>query len=113
MKTEIIQAILDNKPVQYKLWPGNSEWLDLNIDEANFHNSDLFASLFNNIMSYNWRLKPEVIQIQVKLALMQSSSGTGLYTLAVNSSYDTIELEGNSSFFVKWLTDWITYTIEV
>lgn len=110
MKNEIIQAILENKPVQYKLWPGNSEWLDLNIDEANFHNSDLFASLFNNIMSYNWRLKPEAKEIQVKLALMKSS---GFQLMAVNSYEEAMELEENSSFFVRWLTDWIIYKIEI
>ncbi len=110
MKTQIIQAILDHKPVQYKLWPGNSEWLDLNINETNFHNSDLFASLFNSIMSYNWRLKPEAKEIKVKLALMKRS---GFKVLAVNSYEEAMELEGNSSFFVRWLTDWITYKIEI
>ena len=110
MKNEIIQAILDNKPVQYKLWPGNSEWLDLNIDNADFYNSDLFSSLFNNIMSYNWRLKPEAKEIQTKLALMKR---TGFHVLAANSYEEAMELEGNSSFFVRWLTDWITYKIEI
>ena len=110
MKNDFILAILDNKPVQYKLWPGNAEWQDLDVSTADFYTSELFASLFNNIMSYNWRLKPEAKEIQTKLALMKR---TGFHVLAANSYEEAIELEENSSFFVKWLTDWITYKIEV
>ncbi len=110
MKTEILQAIMDNKTVQYKLWPGNTEWRDLDMSTADFYTSELFASLFNNITAYIWRIKPEVTEIQAKLALMKKS---GFYVLAVNTYEEAVELEENSSFFVKWLADWIDYKIEV
>ena len=108
MKKEILQAIIDNKSVQYKLISeNNTGWH--NFSEDYYEKPAVFTSLFNA-----WRIKPEVKQIQTKLALMRSTREVGLYTaLAINSYSDATKLEETSTFFVKWLTDWITYKIEI
>lgn len=112
MKTEILQAIIDNKSVQYKLSGNNAKWH--NFIKESYERTEVYTSLFDACdLVYEWRIKPETKEIQAKLALMRSSSGTGLYTLALNSYEEAIELEENSTFFIKWLTDWIIFKIEV
>lgn len=112
MKTEIIQAILDNRPVQYKHWNSQDSWSDFSTENSDMYAIDLFASLFNDIkIPYEWRIKPESKDVICKSALM--NDGNSLYVLTVNTAEEAIELETNSTFFVKWLTHWITYTVEV
>ena len=111
MKTKILQAIMDNKTVQYKLWPSNTKWQDLDMSTADLYTSELFASLFNNITSYIWRIKPDMKEIYRKPALMDN--GFAMYVFMVSTIEESIELEENSSYFVKWLGDWTTYTVEV
>lgn len=112
MKTEIIQAIMDKKTVQFKYWHDQNTWNDFIIANSDLYTTELFANLFNNSkIPYEWRIKPEFKEVICKSALM--NSGYSLYVLTINSAEEAIELETNSTFFVKWLTDWITYKVGV
>lgn len=67
MKTEIIQAILDNKPVQYESRDYDSSgvlihiWKDLCVSDRiiMYYNSNAFANLFTDDIFLLWRIKPE------------------------------------------------------
>lgn len=109
MNQEILQAIIDNKIVQYKLSRTNTEWYNFN-DEY-YERTDVCASLFDDCdLIYEWRIKPVYKDVTCKSALMDN--GFAIYVLTVNTAEEAIELETNSTFFVKWLTNWITYRVE-
>lgn len=108
MKTEIIQALLNGKTVQLNIFDedNNGSWVDLNTTDY----SEFYASLFSDDNYPRWRIKPEIISISVRLALMRSSEKI-FYTETVNSIDSSIELIKYSDYFIKWLTDWVIYEI--
>ena len=102
MKKEIIQALLDGKTVQFNRYCQDTHWVDLDMSQPDFYpskNPRLYANLFTDDSAYTWRIKPESIKLPTKTALMKNTNG--YYCFVVNSP-----------LFVKWLTDWIDYTIE-
>lgn len=113
MKTEIIQALLAGKEVQFKRHCQDTYWVNLDKTQSEFYplnNPRIYADLFLDNSAYNWRIKPESIKLPTKTALMKNNHG--YYCFVVNNEQMEKEIEFNSPFFVKWLTDWIDYTIE-
>ena len=109
MKTEILKAITEGRDVQYTYFDDNDSWVDFypsNVD-ADY---SVYASLFNDTLYCRWRIKPAMREISCKSALMDH--GSMMYVLTVNTAEEAIELETNSTSFVKWLTNWVTYRVE-
>lgn len=108
MKTDIIQAIMNGKAVQFRFYVNGvmGDWVDL---ERTTKHANLYLNLFDDATYPEWRIKPERRQIKAKLALMKQAT---FYIFAINTAEEAIELETNSTSFVEWLTDWITYNFE-
>ncbi len=108
MKTEIIQALLDGKTVQYYHHCAENEWQDFNPSniEKNFTKH---ASLFtdDDKFPYQWRIKPQ--PQSYRLAVITDDKRIKI--LAVNDIQDTENLRIKGWFFVKWLTDWTEYEV--
>lgn len=93
---EILTALKEGKAVQREN-ETTKEWMD--------HNNNIIPSFDK----YIYRIKPDVKIISCKLALMKNLSS--YYTVSADSHKEERMFE-TSSYFVKWLTDWITYEIE-
>lgn len=110
MKTEIIQALLDGKTIQYNHY-ANDIWHDFNPSniEENFTRC---ASLFtdDNKLPYQWRIKPQIQSY--RLALIKNDKGSQV--IAVNSNNINLaeNLKAGGWIFVKWLTDWTDYGVD-
>lgn len=85
MKTDIIQALLAGKKVQFRGLLGHKsdelfEWIDLDV----YAHAELYASLFTDDDSYTWRIKPyERLFVELdngKYTVIQDDNGS-LYAL--------------------------------
>ncbi len=108
MKNEIIQALMEGKQVQYNHFDSDYNWHDFNPKIIN-SDPNMLASLFIDEMSYIWRLKPGNTTLNVRLALIRPAKKYDV--IAVYTPEEELN-KSKSLYFVKWLTDWVTYEIE-
>ena len=101
MNRDILLAILDGEQIQFQLI--GHDWEDLNPQD----HPNIYAALFTDSNYPSFRIKPEFREVIYKLALM--NNGYSMYILSVNTAEEAIDLETNSTFFVKWITNWVTY----
>lgn len=110
MKKDIIEALLYGKNVQYKTYRNIHDvigsWVDL---EGSKKYPKLYADLFLDDSTIEWRIKKESIKLPTKLALMEN--GDGYFCAVAINEKEVLDLERNTKYFKHWLTDWITYEI--
>lgn len=95
-RVKILQAVLDNKAVQYRF--SNRDVSDKWCDAL-----DLEMSI-PNFTLYEYRIKPTPVRYKVGLF----NSGSDCYpSLIPERSVEVCATEGRG--FIRWLTDWIEY----
>lgn len=102
---EFLIAWLQGEDVQFKHKTAN-DWVSLQTEQRLGEPSALFWN-----SHYEFRFKPK--EQQYRVALMKNSYNNGLYTTTADSSLPTNEQDiKDCNDFIRWLTDWVPYTVE-
>jgi len=98
---DVIVAWAKGKKIQYRgtydSFYDDSDWTD-------------FEGSLLDENKIEWRIKPAVVIRRYRIALMSDKYSNAYFKLQ-NENDENLNLE-NFPAFVKWITDWVDYTIE-